>query len=410
LRNPVIISGISCLTPFGRGLGQAWSKIVRGERSFGVMPQFSAGPVKPHLCGLVSDEDIDTCLPSRKFVRLPRYSKLVLSSAAECLRDAGLERLGKAMDPERIGVFLGTARGPQEAVESISLKLVEGAPHQINPLHFQETVYNAPLGHLSIHYGITGMCVAFSSGQASGLQALDAAVSFLDTRKIDLALVGGVDTVTEIYMRGMADVRVLSPQGGGREETAPFAAARNGTIVGEGGAFLALERNDSNRARGGARYAEIVSTAIASDGFSHYRNDPSGKGFEYAIRKCLQGANLTAKDIHLIIACASGQPELDRSEWSGIASACGDDAARIPVTSIKGVSGDLGAASQILAVALCSEIFKNGLIPGTFHDHPLDPDCPLQIIRKSIEAPVETALLNEASWGGVNATVFLKKV
>lgn len=410
MQNSIIIAGTGCITPFGRGVKQAFRKMIKGESCFTALPD-SYGLVRKHrLCSKIPDKEINSLLPSRKFLRLPRYSKLVISTVAECLRDAGLEQIKKNVDPSRVGIFLGTSRGPQEAVESISLKLVNGRPQQINPLHFQETVYNAPLGHLSIYYGITGPCVAFSSGVASGLQALEVAASFLASGKIDLALVGGVDTMTKIYFRGMADMKVLSPKYGNREEVAPFAEDRSGTIVGEGGAFIALEREESNRARSGQKYAKLVSSAIASDAFSYYQNDTSGKGFEYAIRQCLLEGESGHKDIDLIIACASGQPDLDCAEWRGIMSIWGKEVNQVPVTSIKGISGDLGAATQILALVLCREIFEQGLIPGTCHTGPLDPDCPLKVLQESIKGQVSTVLINEASWGGINASVILQQI
>ncbi|MEA3454363.1 MAG: beta-ketoacyl synthase N-terminal-like domain-containing protein, partial [Candidatus Caldatribacteriota bacterium] len=34
MKNSIIVSGIGCITPFGRGLKEAWSKIIRGESAF----------------------------------------------------------------------------------------------------------------------------------------------------------------------------------------------------------------------------------------------------------------------------------------------------------------------------------------------------------------------------------------
>jgi 3-oxoacyl-[acyl-carrier-protein] synthase II len=403
------LTGAGLLSPSGGDLETVWSRLLEGRAAWSPGPALNGNGRRHELSARIEDAAIDERLPARAFRRLPRYSKLFLAAAASCLRDLGGEGLPAGVRPERVGVFLGTSRGPLEAVESISFDLLDGRARHVNAVQFQETVYNAPLGHLSIHYGITGPCIAMSSGGASGLLALEMAVSSLRAGRLDLALVGGVDSLTETYRRGMSDAGVLSPARGGSEQMAPFAADRNGTLAAEGGVFLAIETAASAERRGARRDLELLSAVSVSDGASFYANDPEGRGFRRALRTCLREAELSPAAVDLILASATGERQLDRAEWRGIAEVWGGDPSSVLVTSFKGLLGDMGAANALLSVALCHRIFERGMVPGAPSAARLDPECPLRVAAASQPASPRTILVNEASWGGINASAAVRR-
>jgi 3-oxoacyl-[acyl-carrier-protein] synthase II len=395
-----VISGIGFISPLGTGIDALWANICGGVSAFAPNETLSALTKKHTLAAVVPDDVINALLPAARYRRLPRYSRLALAAVAQCLSDLPLRALPKGFLTSRVGVFMGTSIGPLESVEHIAVELIANNPKAVNPLDFQESVYNAPLGHVSVHYGITGPCIALSSGDASGLAAMEMALTFLANEQIDLALVGGVDALTAFYYKGMSDLNVLTP---GR--MAPFARDRNGTILSEGAAFLSIENEEVNRLRNGRRYGRIAGVASACDGFSFYRNDPEGSGFRLAMENCLAASGLEARDIGAIVAAASGQKHLDRAEWLGIRAIWGDD--DVPVTSLRGLVGDMGAGTALLMCALACEIFRRGVIPPTVPS--TDSEFGLNILREPLQREVDALLLNEASWGGMNSSVILRR-
>ena len=406
---PIYLTGVGILTPLGGNLEEVWSRVLAGRAAWSAGPPLTGNRGRHELSARIEDAAIDDRLPARAFRRLPRYSKLFLAAAASCLRDLGGEGLPSGIRPERAGVFLGTSRGPLEAVESISFDLLDGRARHVNAVQFQETVYNAPLGHLSIHYGITGPCIALSSGGASGLLALEMAVSALHAGRLDLALVGGVDSLTETYRQGMSDAGVLSPGRRGSEQMAPFAADRNGTIAAEGGVFLAIETAASAARRNARKDVELLAAVSVSDGFSFYANDPEGRGFRRSMRTCLREAEIGPDGVDLVLASASGERQLDRAEWRGIRDLWGGNPPPVLVTSVNGLLGDMGAANALLSIALCHRIFERGMVPGAPSAARLDPECPLEIVSTSRPGSPRTVLVNEASWGGINASAAVRR-
>jgi 3-oxoacyl-(acyl-carrier-protein) synthase len=189
----------------------------------------------------------------------------------------------------------------------------------------------------------------------------------------------------------------------------PFARDRNGIVLAEGAVFLALEREEVNHSRNGKRYARLGGVASASDAFSFYRNDPTGRGFQLAIENCLEASGLGLGDIEVILAAASGQDQLDRAESAGIRSVWGERSREVPVTALKGVLGDIGAATSLLVCALGCEIFRRGIIPATVPVREVDPEFALNLVQAPQERAVETILVNEASWGGLYASAILQR-
>ncbi len=406
---PAVITGVGCLSPWG-GLGEVWRRLLSAEAGFEEIEPPPSGPDGPHLWARVPNAKINASLPARRYRRLPRYSRMVLAASALCLEDAAIRLRPRSDSARRVGVFIGTSGGSLEATESLTLDLVRGRPPRAGAMHFQETVANAAVGHLSIHYGITGPGLAIVSGTASGLQALETALLQLDGGRIDRALVGGIDTLTDLYHQAMTDLRVLSPGDGSREESAPFAEQRSGIVLSEGAVFLALESRASCLSRGATPLAEVVSVASVSDGFSFYGNDPEGRGFQRAMELCLARAEVPLSDVDLVLAAASGQRDLDRAEWRGIERAWEGAAKVVPVTAIKGVTGEMGAPTSLLAVAIATRILACGAIPPTAPNRPLDPDCEIAVVRgRPRRGRVGCALVNEASWGGVNVTALLRE-
>jgi 3-oxoacyl-[acyl-carrier-protein] synthase II len=406
----VELTGVGALTPLGGNLAAMWPLVVGDETPFvaGGDPEVLGGP--PRLRAAVADEDLAAALPSRRFRRLPRQARMVVGAGARCFEDAGIARPSRSFDPDRIGIFLGTGRGPIEAVENLSLDLVEGR-RQVNPHDFQESVYNAPLGHLSIHFKITGPCVALSNGVVSGLQAIEMALQGLASGRLDLALVGGVDSLTDRYVRGMADCRILSGGRRGRERMAPFCAERDGVVLGEGALFLALEVPGCRRgAPPPRRYLRVEAASIASEGSLHYANDPDGAGFEAALGSCLAEGGITPDGVDLVLAAATGQRQLDRAEARALARIWADAGSRPALTSVKGIFGDLGAGAQLAALALASEVFERDLLPATRPRPRPDPQCPVRPLVDLVERRIETAVIQEAAWGGQNAAVLVRRI
>ena len=88
----------------------------------------------------------------------------------------------------------------------------------------------------------------------------------------------------------------------------------------------------------------------------------------------------------------------------------GENAPRIPMSSIKSMMGHLIAAAGAVEMITCVMAIQNQTIPPTLNLHHPDPDLDLDYVpNKSRQIKVETCLSNSFGFGGQNDTVIVKR-
>jgi 3-oxoacyl-[acyl-carrier-protein] synthase II len=98
-------------------------------------------------------------------------------------------------------------------------------------------------------------------------------------------------------------------------------------------------------------------------------------------------------------------------EMAALPAVCGERAARIPVSGIKGAIGHTLAAAGAFEAVLCARILREGVVPPTAGCDELDPACALDIVRgepRHVDARV--ALSTSSAFAGNNAAIVLKKL
>ena len=106
------------------------------------------------------------------------------------------------VDRDRMGVVWGSCLG--EVVPSsrfLDRTLLEG-PERASPLAFQNSVYNAAPGHLSINLGLRGPTDTVCAMGATGLLAVLRGVMMIETGRVDAVLVVAGDHLDPVAARG----------------------------------------------------------------------------------------------------------------------------------------------------------------------------------------------------------------
>ncbi len=131
----------------------------------------------------------------------------------------------------------------------------------------------------------------------------------------------------------------------------PFDAEASGSVFGDGGGIVVLETIENAQKRGAKIYAEIVGigqSASINPAYEHIEVD--GRGVTIAIEKAIAKANISPKDIDLIIPHGTGIQQDDLAEAKGIENALGKEAGRIPVWPTKSMLSNTGAACGVLDI------------------------------------------------------------
>ena len=380
----LFVTGFGPVCAIGVGADAFTDAVRAAQCGIGEVTGFDVPEDGPQLAAEAAEYDVEPLLRSPKNY-LDRNSQVAFGAVELALRHADLT-IETAL-AERTALCAGSAFGNLETLELFNRNLMEKGPRLVPPFLFQHTYPNTTISLLSIEYGITGGHAQFCSGAAAGLMALASAAQMVRCGKADAALAGGMDALSRpAFMMWERLGRLSMPPD---EGCRPFASSRNGTVLGEGAAFLLLESGPHAKERSAAPLAELVGVGVAGD--------PAE-----AMRSALQDAAMASSEVGLVFGSANGEVEPDRGEAEAIRAVFGDSACP-PLVCLKSVIGETVGASGPLALCAAVAALQTGFVPPP----PAAPQPEFPWIRGASQPPQNEAVLVNAfdSAGGCVSVV-----
>jgi len=290
----------------------------------------------------------------------------------------------------RVALVLGTTTAGLERTESAYHELsVSGKLPGDYDLHRQHS-FGGLLEVVRGVAGVTGPALVVSTACSASAKALGTAQRLMAAGLVDAALVGGVDSLCLTTLCGFQSLEILSA-----DPCRPFSEQRRGTNLGEGAAFLLLEREGEAR-------AWVLGVGESSDAYQMSSPHPEGRGALAAMREALARAGRQPEDVHHVNAHSPGTRLNDVSEGLAISTLLG---AHVPVASTKGYTGHLlgacGATEAVFAVAS----LERGFIPASLGSAPLDATLGIEVALERRPFQGRTVLSNSFAFGGSNVSV-----
>jgi len=396
----IAITGLGVVSPAGVGARRFGSALRRG-RSLVRRVEVAGGCARGEIGAPVSGFDALDFLERRTARRLDRSAHLFVAASRLAVEDARLEC---RVDPERVGVYEGTSLG--------GLDSALRERRRPTPSVLTRAMTGTGASMVSILERFHGPVFTFSNGSGASACSLKGAVDQLRLGEVDCALAGGAEAplsapVLAAFRRaGLLSSRVEEPEGACR----PFDATRDGIVLGEGAAVFVLERWDDAVGRGATILGEIVAIALTSDAASLVAPGPETGQPSRAIREVLARAGVTADDVDYVSAHGTGTRLNDSAETKALKQGLGPRAKSVPVSSSKSMFGHALGASTALELAKTIVAMRDGFVPPTVNLHEADPECDLDYVPgESRPAEVVTALVNNSSFGGKNASLLVRR-
>ena len=393
------ITGIGLVTPLGSDPDSFWSALLNGRSGAGAVQSFDTSQLPNH----VGCEVRTAFLPERlrPFVLGGRSCELAAAVADQAVRHAGL--LASDDAPSRLAVVVGTTMGDVAQFEQ------ERASHPEDPAGDDDVscLSRRPLDVMArtvaAMYRVRGPVVTVPAACAAGNYALGVAASILKRGEADAALAIGCEAFSRLAFVGFSRMRAMSP-----DACRPFSRNRPGLLLGEGAAAVLLESEHAARRRGAEPLAFLSGFGLSCDAHHITGPRPDGAGAAAAMQRALRAAGLTPDDIDYLNAHGTGTALNDRMESVAIRSVFGERVDRVPVSSIKALTGHtLGAAGAIEAVASILALGR-GAIPPTWNWLEADPDCDIDCVpNEPREAKLRHVLSNSYAFGGNNSSLVL---
>jgi 3-oxoacyl-[acyl-carrier-protein] synthase II len=194
--------------------------------------------------------------------------------------------------------------------------------------------------------GMTAAPVSISTACSSGSDAIMVGAQLIRAGMAAVCVCGGADVLTDVKRLGHTALGTMSTT-----SLRAFHPDGDGTLLGEGAAFLVLESADSAARRGVTGHAVFRGAGSSNDASGITAPDPSGDGLLLAVRRCLADGGADLADVTVVNAHGSGTPTNDTVEAHAY-SRLFADGPRPAVFATKGAFGHtLGATGAIEAIA-----------------------------------------------------------
>lgn len=291
---------------------------------------------------------------------------------------------------DRVALIVGTTTSGLARTEDAYHELRRtGALPQDYELHRQHS-FGAMIEALRRVTGIAGPGFAVSTACSASAKAVGSAQRLLAAGVVDAALVGGVDALSQTTLRGFHSLQILSPV-----FCRPFSRDRRGINIGEGAAYLLLERQADAA-------VHLLGVGESSDAHHMSAPDPTGEGARTAMAAALAQGGVAPDEVDYINAHSPGTRLNDLSEGLAVAALFGGP---VPIASTKGYTGHLLGACGATEALFSIVAVEQGWIPRSVGADPVDADLGLQVPTARLDRPCRRVLSNSFAFGGNNVSL-----
>ena len=393
-----VVVGMGAFSPLGRNCAEMRQALLDGRDSIGKVTHFDACRFVGELASSFG-EDIPVEMDADARSWMDRATLLTVEAYREAIRHAGVNLW--ELDPERIGVCLGSSHSGLVRTEEVARHVLRGQWERIRPRNVAATLVSHCTSIIKRMCGARGRVMTISSACASSNTAVGVGADLIRRGELDLVVAGGSDTVSISVMAGFNALRVISA-----DKTAPFSNPA-GLNLGEGAGIVVLVRGDMEMPGCGPPLAEVLGYGLSGDAWHATAPDPDGAGCEQAMVAALEDSGLGAADIDYINAHGTGTEANDAAESRSLRRVFGDST---PISSTKSFFGHTLGASGVLELIASLLLAGNGVVPHGLRMDAVREGCArLDYVRGVPRTGrPDVIMVNNFGFGGNNSSLIVR--
>jgi 3-oxoacyl-(acyl-carrier-protein) synthase len=391
----VFVTGMGVISAIGDSLAANRSALVRGESGIGF-----TGPMNSRYRGEIPFGAVT--LPTAELMErmgihaagVSRTTLLAAHAFQEATLDAGLSAAQlAAADTALIGA---TTVGGMCLTDELYRDTNGGAEGSDYLAAYDGASVQQ---FLQARYGMGGLITTINTACSSSANAIQYGARLIRNGLARKAIVGGVDSLAKYTINGFNALQILAPAA-----CKPFDKFRQGLNLGEGSAFLVLERAED--LKGKKVYAELTGFCNVNDAYHASSLSPEGEGPYLAMQGALRSAGLKASAIGYINAHGTGTENNDASESHAMLRIFGTPPAFASTKSSTGHT--LGASGAIEAVFSMLSLFYQEAYPSLSFSSPI-PETGLRPLTDYRPMTLEHVLSNSFGFGGNCTSLIFSK-
>lgn len=381
MNGTVSITGMGILCAIGNNRQEVLDALLRKESGIGPMQYLTSvhtdipvGEIK------LSTRQMMQALGIASEVPVSRTSLMGALAVREALEQAGI----RDVTGKRVALISGTTVG----VMDVNEQLVQNPP--------QGNDCGRSTNEIAQFTGLSGAkCCTICTACSSALNAIMLGAEMLRNDEVDLVIAGGSEPLSRYHLNGFNTLMILD-----RERCRPFDDTRAGLNLGEGAAFVVLEKDAPNA------LAYVQGYANRCDAFHQTATSPTGEGAFLAMTEALKQAGIGPEIIDYINAHGTGTPDNDASESAAFQRVFGSEMP--PMSSTKSYTGHTTSAAGSVETVICLLAMQNGFVPASLGwSHPI----PGGVVPSQgcTGVDLEYVMCNSFGFGGNDSSLILGK-
>ena len=343
----------------------------------------------------------------REAAQMDPQQRILLELVWHALEDAGIPP--SRMSGSSAGVYIGAS-----TTDYSDLRL--GDPAGADSYFMTGSTLSILANRISYVFDLRGPSLTVDTACSSSLVALHDACEAIRSRRIDSAVVGGVNLLLAPYpFIGFSRASMLSRRG----RCFAFDERADGYVRGEGGAVVILKPLEKALADNDPIRGVILASGVNSDGRTIGLSLPSETAQASLLQSVYRSAGIDPDDLAFFEMHGTGTAAGDPIEAAAVGHSLGQRRSiPLPIGSVKSNIGHLEPASGMAGLFKGMLALGHGIIPPTLHCERPNPKIPfdalnLRLIRDAepVAAAPERpyAGVNSFGFGGTNAHVVLAK-
>lgn len=348
MSNTISVTGLGIICSIGNNADSVLDSLRRGKSGVGPMKYLqSKHSYLPVGEVQLSNDQMKDILGIKDETPMSRTTLMGAIAIRQALEHAGITV--EDLDGKRVALISGTTVGGMDLTENYYEQMKTDDSLLYLP---KSNECGKSTEEMAEIIGLKNVqTCTISTACSSALNSIILGSEMLKRDEVDLVIAGGSEALSRFHLNGFNTLMILD-----KEQCRPFDDTRAGLNLGEGAAFVILEKNSSHS------LAYIAGYGNRCDAFHQTASSENGEGAYLAMKDALEMAGLQPGDIQYVNAHGTGTPNNDITESQSLKRIFGESMPE--VSSTKAFTGHTTSASGSIETVICILAMQNNFTPA----------------------------------------------
>lgn len=391
----VAITGMGIVSAIGMNVKENFSSLIAGNHGLTRIDNITTQLRDSIFVGEIkkTNEELEEMLGLPTLNHFSRTAMLGTLAVKEVLESAKID----SKEYASLGMINATTVGSMDRIESHFLTFLEETDKQ-RYIEVYDAGRNSQL--ITDYFGFENFSTTISTACSSAANAMMLGARLIKSGRLQKVIVGGMDALSKFTINGFNSLMILSD-----EFNQPFDENRKGLNLGEAGAYLLLESEDSFQQRGIEPLAYLDGYGNANDAFHQTASSEEGIGAYLAMKKALEMAQLQPEHVDYVNVHGTATPNNDLSEGRALMRMFGEIVP--PFSSTKPFTGHTLAAAGAVEAIFSVLALRNQVIFANLNHQQKMKEFDLTPNLNVRHEAISTVLSNSFGFGGNCSSIVL---